>query len=289
MKGPEAYFSTVNHRRNFFTSSDSLIVSGRDSKGLNQHFPPFERRPRRMIASIPERIFFMVLTNVTSSCFFLLLLGGFIHLTFYFIKSQDEKRALENASLQAENNLLKSQINPHFLFNTLNSIYALAYQKSDNAEKSILKLSEILRYMIYETSSEKIELEKDIYYLSSYIDLQRLRLPDKVKINYQVEGSLQGCFVAPLLLITFIENAFKHGISYTHPSTINIIIKVFDKTLTLLVSNPIVSSNKFDQGGMGLKNAQRRLELLYPGHYDLDIVNDKSLYVVNLKINLNRD
>jgi two-component system LytT family sensor kinase len=251
--------------------------------------PPFGRRERDLIVFVPNRIFFMVMINVLSSAIFLLLLGGFIHLAFFFLKSQDEKKSLENASLKAEINQLKSQVNPHFLFNTLNSIYSQIYHKSDNAEKSILKLSQILRYVIYDTTSEKIELEKDIHYLSNYIDLQRLRLSDKVQVDYVVKGELKGLTIAPLLLITFIENAFKHGISYTHPSVINIEIKVFDKTLTLLVRNPVIRENKFEQEGVGLKNAKRRLELIYPGDFLLDILYDRNFYVVNLKINLHRD
>jgi len=241
------------------------------------------------IFSFPERLFFMVLTNVLSSTFFLVLLGGFIHLAFFFLKSQDEKRTLENASLKAEINLLKSQINPHFLFNTLNSIYSQVYHRSANAELSILKLSEILRYVIYESAAEKIGLQKDIHYLVNYIDLQRLRLSDKVQVHFSVRGELEGLSIAPLLLITFIENAFKHGISYRHSSEITIDIGVFAKTLTLIVRNPVVGENTFEHQGVGLKNAIRRLQLIYPGSHSLDVVHDDYCYVVNLKIDLNRD
>ncbi|HEU4471083.1 MAG TPA: sensor histidine kinase [Flavisolibacter sp.] len=238
---------------------------------------------------LPERMLFIVLINVLSSTIFMVVLGGFIHLSFFVIKSQDEKRALENASLTAEIRSLKSQINPHFLFNTLNSIYSQVYHKSDNAGLSILKLSDILRYVIYETVTDKIDLERDIHYLSSYIDLQRLRLADKVKIDYTVKGGMTGLSIAPLLLITFIENAFKHGVSYTNASSIRIAIEVFDKTLTMMVSNPVFSEDKFGNQGVGLANATRRLELMYPGNYWLDIENNSLLYVVNLKINLHRD
>src|SRR5579875_760125 len=236
------------------------------------------------IFHIPSRAFFLTIRDTLSSSFLLVLIGGFIHLAFSFIKNQDEKRALENAQLHAEVHLLKSQINPHFLFNTLNSIYTQAYQKSPHTQQSILKLSEILRYMIYDTTSESIALEKDIHYLASYIDLQRLRLPKKVAIHYKVEGSLSGLYIAPLLLITFVENAFKHGISYAQPSAINIAITVVDKTLTLVVSNPLITNNTFAANGIGLKNAKRRLELLYPHQYTLAITEEHNLYTVHLKI-----
>jgi len=273
--------SSFNSPEVFFITNDSIRPAPR--------FVAFGREGERRIFSLPGRLFFMILTNVISSAFVLLLLDAFIYLVYFFIKAQDEKKSLENAGLKAEINLLKTQINPHFLFNTLNSIYAQAHQRSANTDESILKLSEILRYMIYDTGSEQINLEKDIHYLSSYIDLQKMRLSNKVTVDYSVKGKLESVSIAPLLLIIFIENAFKHGISYVQPSVITIQIEVFDKTLTLLVRNPIVTLNKFVDGGIGLKNVKRRLELLYPGNYCLDISSDKKSYVVQLKINLIRD
>jgi hypothetical protein len=242
-----------------------------------------------MLFGIPRGIVLISLNNTLSSFALLLLMGGFIRLAFSFISHQTEKKALENANLNAEVSFLKSQINPHFLFNTLNGIYSLANARSPHTEEAILKLSQMLRYVLYDSSTEKIELSKDIAYISNFMHLQRLRLAQKVKINYEVRGDIDGLFIAPLLLITFIENAFKHGVSYIYPSTIAIEISVFDETLTLVASNTVFENNKFDTGGIGLKNAKRRLELLYPGKYLLDIVRNNRLYVVNLKINLQSD
>ena len=218
----------------------------------------------------------------------MVLLGGFIRLAFSFFKSQGEKKVLENANLTAENNLLKSQINPHFLFNSLNSIYSQAMLKSENTEKSILKLSEILRYMIYETGSEKILIEKDLYYISSYIDLQQIRLSKKVTVNYKVTGNFNAVYISPLILITYVENAFKHGISYSQPSDINIFINVEDSMLTMLVNNPLISEKSQGLNGIGQKNAKRRLDMLYPEKYWLNIVENIESYTVHLKINLNQ-
>ena len=242
-----------------------------------------------MLFGIPRGIVLISLNNTLSSFALLLLMGGFIRLAFSFIGHQNEKKALENANLNAEVSFLKSQINPHFLFNTLNGIYSLANARSPHTEEAILKLSQMLRYVLYDSSTEKIELSKDIAYISNFMHLQRLRLAQKVKINYEVRGNTEKLFIAPLLLITFIENAFKHGVSYIYPSTIAIEISVFDETLTLVASNTVFENNKFDTGGIGLKNARRRLELLYPGKYLLDIVRNNRLYVVNLKINLQSD
>jgi LytS/YehU family sensor histidine kinase len=219
----------------------------------------------------------------------LLLIGGLIRLGYSFLKNQNEKKALENAHLNAEVNFLKSQINPHFLFNTLNSIYSQAHNKSEHTEYSILKLSELLRYVLYESGEEKVSLEKDILYINNYIDLQRMRLSSKVNIRYTVTGVQGGYLIAPLLLISFIENAFKHGISYTQTSVIHIAITFFEKTLTLQVVNPIVKTNTFAEGGLGLKNAGRRLDLLYPGKHQLEIITAGQLHFVNLKIDLESD
>lgn len=242
-----------------------------------------------MVFGIPRGIVLISLNNTLSSFALLLLMGGFIRLAFSFIGHQTEKKALENANLNAEVSFLKSQINPHFLFNTLNGIYSLANARSPHTEEAILKLSQMLRYVLYESSTEKIELSKDIAYISNFMHLQRLRLAQKVKINYEVRGNTDGLFIAPLMLITFIENAFKHGVSYIYPSTIAIGISVFGETLTLVASNTVFENNNFDTGGIGLKNAKRRLELLYPDKYLLDIVRNDRLYVVNLKINLQSD
>jgi len=209
-----------------------------------------------------------------------------IRLAYSFIKSQNEKKSLENLNLNAEVNFLKSQINPHFLFNTLNSIYSQAHNKSEHTEYSILKLSELLRYVLYETGEERVPLERDIQYINNYIDLQRIRLSSKITLRYTINGNLSGNTIAPLMLITFIENAFKHGISYTQPSVIDIDITVFEKTLTLTVSNPVVKNDIFTQGGLGLKNVTRRLELLYPGKHNLTISQTDNQYLVNLKIDL---
>jgi LytS/YehU family sensor histidine kinase len=239
---------------------------------------------------VPRGILFMSVNRSVSLCLVLLLIGGFIRLGYSFLRNQNEKKALENAHLNAEVNFLKSQINPHFLFNTLNGIYSQAHQKSEHTENSILKLSDLLRYVLYDSSEDKVDLGKDIQYLTNYIDLQKLRLSQKVTIEYKVTGNVKGRQIAPLLLITFVENAFKHGISYTNPSTINIVLTIFEQTLTLLVSNPVTETNSFvSTGGLGLKNVTRRLDLLYPEKYLLDIVHNDYLHIVNLKINLNSD
>jgi two-component system, LytTR family, sensor kinase len=241
------------------------------------------------ILGVPVTLYGEFLRRAISSSMIVILLGSFIRLTYSLIKSQNEKRALENANLNAELTFLKSQINPHFLFNTLNSIYSEAHSKSANTEHSVLKLSDMLRYMLYDTRAEKIALEKDLQYISNYIDLQRLRILDKVTISYDIKGKADGLLIAPLLLITYIENAFKHGISYKAPSAIIIDIIIFDKTLTLHVSNPITKQANLEENGIGLKNTGRRLDLLYPDKYILTETNNADNYTVDLTLNLDDD
>jgi len=261
------------------------FIFGNDSSIRNFPPPPFPF-PEKTVWGIPIRIIFFSINRTISISVFLLLSSGMIRLGYSFIRNRDEKKSLENANLNAEVNFLKSQINPHFLFNTLNSIYSQAHNRSEHTEYSILKLSELLRYVLYESGEEKVALEKDIQYINNYIDLQRIRLSSKVTLNYSVTGQLHGHSIAPLMLISFIENAFKHGISYSQSSTISIELTVFEKTLTLMVANPVVKNDTFTQGGLGLKNVTRRLELLYPGKYSLDARHTDNQYIVNLKLDL---
>jgi LytS/YehU family sensor histidine kinase len=237
--------------------------------------------------------FSMVLMNTLSSGVIILLLGGFIKLANSLWVSEKQKKALETERLNAELNFLKLQINPHFLFNTLNSIYSQAHLKSEQTEHSILKFSQIMRYVLYDSTTEKIPLSRDIEYIRNYIDLQKLRLSKNVTIQYEVSGISEELLIPPLLLITFIENAFKHGISYTSPSAINIKIAVIGNELLLTVGNTIVKKREDpgekSAGGVGLTNARRRLDVLYPGRYELEISDNKSIYVVNLKIVLNHE
>ena len=282
-EGREPFDRRIGEGFFIFHNRDSAFPSDSALKDL----PPLPFR-EPFLFNIPRGMFLMSLNRTGSLCIFFILFGGMIRLGFSYVKNQNEKKLLENINLNTEINFLKSQINPHFLFNTLNGIYSLAHSQSPQTETAILKLSDIMRYVLYDSGTEKVELQKDIQYVSNYIDLQRLRLSSKVTIHYEVKGNFEGHHIAPLLLISFIENAFKHGISYTNSSLVRIEISVFEETLTLFVENPVVENNSF-AGGMGLKNARRRLQLLYPGKHYLNIFNSGHLHVVNLKLNLRND
>jgi hypothetical protein len=261
-----------------------VILTSKDPDGPFQVAtagpPPFLKE------GFPRMMYMFILRDALSSGIVILLLSGFIKLAHSLFVSEKQKKILENERLNAELNFLKLQINPHFLFNTLNSIYSQAHFKSEQTEHSILKFSRIMRYVLYDSSADKIPLSQDLDYISNYIDLQKLRLSKNITIQYDVTGSVNGLVIAPLLLITFIENAFKHGISYTAPSEINISINVIENELMLTVGNAITQSSRESSGGVGLINAQRRLDVLYPNRHLLDVIENDHLYIVNLKIEL---
>lgn len=194
------------------------------------------------------------------------------------------QRDLENQRLSAELAFLKSQINPHFLFNSLNSIYSLAYQHSENTPGAILKLSEIMRYMLYECNDNKVVLAKELQYLHNFIDLQKIRFGNKAYIDFKVEGQVGNQQIVPLLLIAFIENAFKHGIANDALSPIRLLIDVNDAQLYFYIQNRKHTNNRDSLGGIGLNNVRRRLDLLYPDKYKLDIRDEFDTYTCELSL-----
>ena len=216
-------------------------------------------------------------------------IGISIRLAKEWARNDKERRELQGEKLLSELAFLKSQINPHFLFNTLNNICSLARKKSDATEPAIIKLSQIMRYMITDSTQEKVGLEEEVDYLNNFIELQKIRLADKVDIRFVIEGDLSAIQLEPLLLIPFVENAFKHGVSYNGKSRISIELKTDSGELSFMVENskPSVKDTlKLEQAGIGLKNVSRRLELLYPGKHQLEIRDSESLYYVMLKIKI---
>jgi Histidine kinase len=195
----------------------------------------------------------------------------------------------EQAHYQAEVVSLKEQMNPHFLFNTLNGIYALAVRdKSNTTASAILKLSGLMRYVVTETSQVHVDLEKEISYINDYIELQKLRLDKRVQLAFEVVGSTEGKRIAPLILVPFIENAFKYGVNPDEDSSIKIRIEIVYGELTLhVVNNKVkVSMSPFEKSGKGIENTKLRLKLLYPSQYFLDISEDEKIFRVHLIIQL---
>jgi len=189
------------------------------------------------------------------------------------------REILEKQHALAELAFLKAQINPHFFFNTLNSIYALTYLNVDSSRDALHKLSRMMRYLLYETANNITPLKREIDFINDYIELMKLRLDAQTKVKFHVPGNIINHPITPMLLLPFVENAFKHGVSNVHPGTIEIQINQDGNILELKVSNKIVQHKGQDVtddslNGIGLMNTTRRLELLYKGKYTLS-VNEK--------------
>jgi LytS/YehU family sensor histidine kinase len=201
---------------------------------------------------------------------------------------ESKKKEVENEKLATELNFLKAQINPHFLFNTLNNLYYLAYTKSANTTEVIAKLSQMMRYMIYESNHTKVQLSREIEYMENYISLERLRLNNQIPINFNVKNVLHDVRIAPLILITFLENAFKHGVSNNSTNEwVNISLELKDNEIVYIVENsklPEMQRAKITKSGIGLQNVQRRLDLSYPGQYTLKVTNAPDRYRIELKL-----
>lgn len=196
----------------------------------------------------------------------------------------------ENENLKTELSFLRSQVSPHFIFNILNNMVSLARKKSDQLEPSLIQLSNLIRYMLYENDEEKVTLDKEIGYLKSYIDLQLLRFGDDVSITFNPPESTGGYRIEPMLLAPFVENAFKHGVGLVENPQINIMLNVNTTTgwLDFKVMNTIApqQDSKDKDSGIGLVNVRRRLELLYRDKFSLDVMKAESVFVVDLKIQL---
>jgi len=212
-----------------------------------------------------------------------------------WIRVQREKKKLQSETMQTELKFLRSQINPHFLFNTLNSLYAHTLRKSDEAPNIVLRMSEMMRYMLYESNEKTVFLTQEINYLENYLELERLRLSDNMKITFEINGDAGKLKIAPLIFIPFVENAFKHGPnSSLQDGFIDIKIEIDATNLHLKVTNNKGHRTKKDiegkrSGGIGLNNVKRRLELLYPNRYNLNISDTNNEYGIELNIELNND
>ncbi len=230
--------------------------------------------------------FFIV--QITAVTLLIVFFVGLLRFAVDWFEFEAKKKAIENEKLTAELNFLKAQINPHFLFNTLNNLYYLAYTKSENTTEVIAKLSQMMRYMIYESNHAKVLLSKEIEYMQSYISLERLRLNNQIPINFNIEGNPENIWIAPLIFVTFLENAFKHGVNNSDPKAwVNLTIDIAGKECIYTVENSKPSMPQGNEkSGIGLQNVQRRLELSYPGQYSLDVTENAEQYRVQLKLTL---
>ncbi len=205
------------------------------------------------------------------------------------MKTEQLSKERETENLKTELSFLRSQVNPHFMFNVLNNMVALARKKSDLLEPSLLQLSSLLRYMLYETDEDKVPLQKEIEYLHSYIDLQQQRFGKNLILNSKIVCADTAYEIEPMLLIAFVENAFKHGTGMIENPQIDIELRTEKRRLYFLVRNKYVDEQeeiKDKTSGIGLTNVKRRLKLLYGNNYTLDIAKQDGWFITSLQVNL---
>jgi hypothetical protein len=216
----------------------------------------------------------------------------FLFLAVFFfsliLRITDRWRQTEKEKLNAELSYLKAQINPHFLFNILNTIYSLAVEKSDQTGTAVVKLSQMMRYVISDAGNQLVHLSREIDYLSNYIELQKMRFGDNIPFSFVVTGKATGQLIAPLILISFVENAFKHGVNAAENTYIKITVDIRENQLHFTAFNNKVTIKELPEaeGGIGLNNTRKRLQLLYPASHSLAIRDEADYFEVSLSLQL---
>lgn len=248
---------------------------------IPRHPGPGPRPPRPVFVQWQDSITLALMVGLSVA----------IKMTQKWIVTEKERKQLEQERTEAELKNLKNQLNPHFLFNTLNNIYSLIAISPDRAQSAVLELSKMLRYVLYENAQAYVPMEKELEFNHNYIELMRLRLARHVKVEVDMpRGLCRGYQIAPLLFITLIENAFKHGTSATEPSFVTIVMSEPSQgVIECHIENSCFPKNESDKSGsgIGLKNLSRQLELLYPGKYTLHAESDAQVYRSSLTIDLN--
>jgi len=240
----------------------------------------------------PESFPSQLIMNTVFNLIILSLALGY-GFTKNWLKNEKLKQTMKQEKVSAELNFLKSQLNPHFLFNVLNMAYSSASRNGDEKTADINeKLSGLMRYMLYESNVDQIELDREIEYIKNYINLQKMRFSDEMPVNveFDISGDFSSCRIAPMILIQFIENAFKFGVKLEKASEISISLSIINRELEFTVKNPIFM-NPADitkkTSGIGIEKKKKRLEILYPGKHTLNIENSEKHYIVRLFMNLN--
>ncbi|PRY12366.1 histidine kinase [Pontibacter ummariensis] len=228
---------------------------------------------------MPERLLQYAMGGLVT-----VFISSALKVTGNFIRNERRNKELETQKLMAELAYLKSQVNPHFLFNTLNNIYSLAYKQHPETPDAIMKLSLLMRYMLYESNDTLVSLEKEVEHIKNFIDLQRLRLREGTSIKFNIEGDLSNKRIAPMLLMTLVENAFKHGLVSKNEIGIIMNLDVQDNSLTFNTINNTSSHKKREYGGIGLENLKRRLKLLYPNGHILKFQEKEGTFYATLKL-----
>ncbi|MCX6305826.1 MAG: histidine kinase [Bacteroidetes bacterium] len=247
--------------------------------GRDEHRPPQpgKRQPR----PVPPFANFLI---------FSFLVVGFdtgLRSGMRWIEVENEKVKLEKENVSNQLALLKTQVSPHFFMNTLNNIHSLVDTNTEEAKEAIIKLSKMMRYLLYETEAEQTTLKKEVEFLESYINLMKLRFSEKVRITLTLPGTIPDAAIPPFLFTSFIENAFKHGISYKNDSFITIDLIPGKEKLLFTIKNSKTEKSQINEfSGIGIENTRKRLALLYGNNYHLDIIDNDELFTVNLTVPL---
>lgn len=230
---------------------------------------------------------FLIWTSI--ECLLIILISSMMQFSFDYFKLQAQQQQMENQQLEAELKYLKLQINPHFLFNTLNNLLLLTNKRSPQASVVVEKLAYMMRYLLEKDRKEQVPLTKEIDFINAYIDLERIRVKN-TDISFDLEGDLHGHSLPPALLITLVENAFKHGIRKSAPCNfVHLELKASPKEITFEVTNPlhIPTANRSKVTGIGLQNLRKRLQLIFPDRHDLQVgPTEKETFAAHLTIQL---
>jgi len=234
------------------------------------------------LISLPKILFEFV-----SLYLFVSLYGMFIFIRSWY-RQQQIVQELKQEKVAAELELLKSQVQPHFIFNMLNNIYSGAFKKCPETAHQILKLSNLIEYSLYDSKKDKVLLEEELAYIRNYVDLQKIRVGNKLDVSINIFDDINGILIPPMLLLPIIENCFKHGVNQSiNPSWIRIDISTTDREITFKIENSLEneSQNPVSQNsGLGLANVRRRLELIYPNRHDIKIFQEENSFLLVLKL-----
>ncbi|GGK72273.1 hypothetical protein GCM10011405_20640 [Rufibacter glacialis] len=267
-----------NKKRAYFLRLAGIVLTGPlpfvffHPKKLNTWDLFFEYYAMVLISIVPIFLFLSWLARVTEN----------------LVLNTIKKEQLEKQAAEAELHYLKSQINPHFLFNTLNNIHTLVYKQAPTAPEAVLRLASLMRYMIYESNAPTVPLTREMNYLQDYMGLQQLRYRMSPVVELEINGDPTSCQIAPLLFIHLLENAYKHSPARLGPGDIKVKVEIKTDSLTFHIQNPIGKhQNKVieEPGGIGWPNVQKRLHLLYPGRHRIEIENSGETFGVRLEIN----
>ncbi|WP_100610711.1 sensor histidine kinase [Confluentibacter lentus] len=257
---------------------------------FKEYVPEFKPRPNDLPPfpdNKPEPILRFKLIGPIAFNILLVVTGTALRVYTEWNRNERKKKEIEVQKSSTELHFLKHQLSPHFLFNSLNSIYSLTTKKSNDAPEAVITLSELMRYMLYETNNEFVPLKSELHYIQNYLKLQRLRIANNENVTLNIHGSILNQKIRPLLLISFIENAFKYGTDFKGNTEVKIEINILGNELQFNCIN-LIGNRKTDKdsSGIGLQNTKERLELLYPEKHELLIAESPNKFTVNLTLKL---